>query len=177
MAEHMQRAPQLFPQILNTLFEIVLFEDCANQWSLSRPMLSLILILEALYGQLRAQLIASQPGEARQRHLAQCLDRLMADVQRNLEPKNRDKFTQVTGGGGWGRGLEGWGVRREATGPVLLFGGPAFAWLTKQVEFDRVYVTIFIGGTYMGKYDLRGGRLTGSWRLSTACAAWRIVDC
>lgn len=33
-------------QILKTLFEIVLFEDCGNQWSLSRPMLSLILINE-----------------------------------------------------------------------------------------------------------------------------------
>lgn len=31
----------------------------------------------------------------RQAHLSQCLDKLMADVQRNLEPKNRDKFTQV----------------------------------------------------------------------------------
>lgn len=35
-----------FAQILKTLFEIVLFEDCSNQWSLSRPMLSLILINE-----------------------------------------------------------------------------------------------------------------------------------
>lgn len=33
-------------QILKTLFEIVLFDDCSNQWSLSRPMLSLILINE-----------------------------------------------------------------------------------------------------------------------------------
>lgn len=33
-------------KILKTLFEIVLFEDCGNQWSLSRPMLSLILISE-----------------------------------------------------------------------------------------------------------------------------------
>lgn len=36
----------LTKQILKTLFEIVLFEDCGNQWSLSRPMLSLILISE-----------------------------------------------------------------------------------------------------------------------------------
>lgn len=35
-----------YKQILKTLFEIVLFEDCGNQWSLSRPMLSLILISE-----------------------------------------------------------------------------------------------------------------------------------
>lgn len=39
----------LTKQILKTLFEIVLFEDCGNQWSLSRPMLSLILISEQVY--------------------------------------------------------------------------------------------------------------------------------
>ena len=30
-----------------------------------------------------------------QAHLSSCLEKLMVDVQRNLEPKNRDKFTQV----------------------------------------------------------------------------------
>ena len=39
IAEHLRQRPELFPQILSTLFEILLFEDCSNQWSLSRPML------------------------------------------------------------------------------------------------------------------------------------------
>lgn len=39
IAEHLRQRPELLPQILSTLFEIVLFEDCTNQWSLSRPML------------------------------------------------------------------------------------------------------------------------------------------
>ncbi len=39
-----------------------------------------------------------QPAD-RQAHLAACLDKLMADVQRTLEPKNRDKFTQARGPG------------------------------------------------------------------------------
>ena len=47
-----------------------------------------------IYGELRRRIIAAQPAD-RQAHLAACLDKLMADVQRNLEPKNRDKFTQV----------------------------------------------------------------------------------
>jgi len=41
----------------------------------------------------QAQIMASQPPE-RQAHLTVCLDKLMTDVNRNLEPKNRDKFTQ-----------------------------------------------------------------------------------
>ncbi|GMP77000.1 hypothetical protein CsSME_00033431 [Camellia sinensis var. sinensis] len=46
LARHVAGCPGVFPEILKTLFEIVLFEDCGNQWSLSRPMLSLILISE-----------------------------------------------------------------------------------------------------------------------------------
>lgn len=45
------------------------------------------------YPPAQAQIIASQPTE-RQAHLSACLDKLMTDVGRNLEPKNRDKFTQ-----------------------------------------------------------------------------------
>lgn len=93
IGEHLRARPDLFPSILSTLFEIVLFEDCTNQWSLSRPMISLILINEQIYGGLKQQIVASQPAD-RQAHLATCLDKLMLDVQRNLEPKNRDKFTQ-----------------------------------------------------------------------------------
>ncbi|PSC72660.1 exportin-7 isoform X2 isoform A [Micractinium conductrix] len=93
IAERLRQRPELFPQVLSTLFEIVLFEDCTNQWSLSRPMLSLILISEPLYAQLKQQIVASQMPD-RQQHLAACLEKLMLEVQRNLEPKNRDKFTQ-----------------------------------------------------------------------------------
>ncbi|KAI8010863.1 Ran-binding protein 17 [Camellia lanceoleosa] len=46
LARHVAGCPGVFLEILKTLFEIVLFEDCGNQWSLSRPMLSLILISE-----------------------------------------------------------------------------------------------------------------------------------
>uniref|UniRef100_A0A1D1Z8M5 Exportin-7 n=1 Tax=Anthurium amnicola TaxID=1678845 RepID=A0A1D1Z8M5_9ARAE len=93
MALHIAECPSLFPEILRTLFEIVLFEDCGNQWSLSRPMLSLILISEQIFNDLKAQILASQPQDQRQR-LSVAFDKLMADVTRSLEAKNRDKFTQ-----------------------------------------------------------------------------------
>ena len=60
----MQQRPELLPGILATLFEIVLFEDCSNQWSLSRPMLSLVLANEGAYTQLRERILASQPAAA-----------------------------------------------------------------------------------------------------------------
>ncbi|EXB44290.1 hypothetical protein L484_012209 [Morus notabilis] len=88
LSRHIADCPKLFPEILKTLFEIVLFEDCGNQWSLSRPMLSLILISEqeTVFGIL-------QPVDQHQR-LFSCFDKLMADVTRSLDSKNRDKFTQ-----------------------------------------------------------------------------------
>ncbi|XVF24570.1 hypothetical protein REPUB_Repub13aG0139400 [Reevesia pubescens] len=93
LAQHIADCPSLFPQILKTLFEIVLFEDCGNQWSLSRPMLSLILISEQMFADLKAQILASQPVDQHQR-LSVCFDKLMTDVTRSLDSKNRDKFTQ-----------------------------------------------------------------------------------
>lgn len=93
LARHIADCPNLFPEILKTLFEIVLFEDCGNQWSLSRPMLSLTIISEQIFSDLKAQILASQPVDQHQR-LALCFDKLMADVTRSLDSKNRDKFTQ-----------------------------------------------------------------------------------
>ncbi|RCV22123.1 hypothetical protein SETIT_4G195400v2 [Setaria italica] len=93
LARHIGECPNLFPQILRTLFEIILFEDAGNQWSLSRPILSLIMTSEQMFSDLRAHLLASQTVDQQQR-LSQCFDKLMTDVNRNLEPKNRDRFTQ-----------------------------------------------------------------------------------
>ncbi|KAG7549683.1 Importin-beta N-terminal domain [Arabidopsis thaliana x Arabidopsis arenosa] len=92
-AQHIADCPSLFPEILKTLFEIVLFEDCGNQWSLSRPMLSLILISEQIFSDLKAKILSSQPVDQHQR-LSACFDSLMTDISRGLDSKNRDKFTQ-----------------------------------------------------------------------------------
>ncbi len=60
IGEHLRQRPELLPQTLSTLFEVVLFEDCTNQWSMSRPMLSLILLNEQIYNELKHRIIASQ---------------------------------------------------------------------------------------------------------------------
>jgi hypothetical protein len=53
MQEHLRSQPGLLQEILKSLFEVILFEENSNQWSLSRPMLSLILINEPVYLQVR----------------------------------------------------------------------------------------------------------------------------
>ncbi|KAL1561845.1 exportin-7-like isoform X2 [Salvia divinorum] len=93
LSRYIAECPALLPEILKTLFEIVLFEDCSNQWSLSRPMLSLILINEQMFTDVKAHILASQPVDQHQR-LASYFDKLMVDIKRSLDSKNRDKFTQ-----------------------------------------------------------------------------------
>lgn len=93
LARHISAQPALFPDMLRTLFDIVLFEDCANQWSLSRPMLSLILVNEQIYGELKAQITQTLPPAKRDK-MEGCFEKLMADVTRSLEARNRDRFTQ-----------------------------------------------------------------------------------
>ena len=41
-----EQQPQVFQQLLNTVINIIIFEDCKNQWSMSRPLLGLILLNE-----------------------------------------------------------------------------------------------------------------------------------
>ncbi|XP_022864034.1 exportin-7 isoform X2 [Olea europaea var. sylvestris] len=93
LARNLAECPRLLPEILKTLFEIVLYSDCGNQWSLSRPMLSLILISGQMFTDVKAQILASQPADQHER-LSLCFDKLMADITRSLDSKNRDKFTQ-----------------------------------------------------------------------------------
>lgn len=93
LARHVADCPGLFPEMLKSLFETVLFDDCGNQWTLSRAMFSLMLINEEMFANLKAQILLTQPvGE--QPRLSVCFDNLMVGINRNLDAKNRDKFSQ-----------------------------------------------------------------------------------
>ncbi|XP_022640688.1 exportin-7-B isoform X3 [Vigna radiata var. radiata] len=84
---------ELFSRILRTLFEVVIFEDRGNQWTLSRAILSIMLISEEMFTNVKAQILASYPPDQHQR-LFSCFDKLMTDVTLSLDGKNRDKFSQ-----------------------------------------------------------------------------------
>lgn len=92
-AQHVSDSADIFLDILKTMFEIVLFEETTNQWGLSRPMLSLILLSEEMYTKFKTQIVASQPVDQQQRVL-HCFDILMEDVTRGLDTANRDRFTR-----------------------------------------------------------------------------------
>ncbi|KAJ2939897.1 hypothetical protein O0L34_g6601 [Tuta absoluta] len=91
--EVLQRRPEIMQQLLVTVLNVIMFEDCCNQWSMSRPLLGLILLNEDQFGRIRQEMIAHQPQD-KQAALAQWFSGLMAGIEPNLLTKNRDRFTQ-----------------------------------------------------------------------------------
>ncbi|EFN82748.1 Exportin-7-A [Harpegnathos saltator] len=91
--EVLKQHPEILQQILSTVLNVIMFEDCRSQWSMSRPLLGLILLNEEYFNQLRESIIRSQPVD-KQAAMAQWFENLMNGIERNLLTKNRDRFTQ-----------------------------------------------------------------------------------
>ena len=82
--------PEILQQMLQTVLNIIMFEDCRNQWSMSRPLLGLILLNEEYFQNLRHQVVTSQPLDKRGPMMS-WFDSLMEGIERNLLTKNRDR--------------------------------------------------------------------------------------
>merc|ERR1712179_869837 len=82
--------PEILQQMLQTVLNIIIFEDCRNQWSMSRPLLGLILLNEDYFQQLRDQVIQRQLSRIQ----LSKIKNLMEGVKRELSTLNRDRFTQ-----------------------------------------------------------------------------------
>jgi len=102
-AQHTAKRGDIFPQILESLFKILLFNSTASQWALARPLLSLILLLPQAYLEIKNNLINSLSQSVggsqdnlvmKKQFLSDTFDRFMTDVKDNLLPKNRDRFSQ-----------------------------------------------------------------------------------
>ncbi|KAH9686616.1 Importin N-terminal domain-containing protein [Citrus sinensis] len=61
--------------------------------NLARHIVECPTLFPEVFSDLKAQILTSQPVDQHQR-LSVCFDKLMADVARSLDSKNRDKFTQ-----------------------------------------------------------------------------------
>lgn len=83
----------IFTQMLKDLLGTVIFEDCKHQWSVSRPLLGLIVVLPAEFLEEQQRVIGTQPA-FRQGLFAEAFVALMDGVGDSLSAKNRDLFTQ-----------------------------------------------------------------------------------
>mmetsp|Transcript_3867 Transcript_3867/g.5404 ORF Transcript_3867/g.5404 Transcript_3867/m.5404 type:complete len:1062 (+) Transcript_3867:120-3305(+) len=93
MKRHVAESAEMMCSLMSGLLRKILFEECPNLWSLSRPLLSLILLHTEFFTKLQAQLIELQPADVRPQ-LQKNFTELMTEVQSNLEYTNRDKFSQ-----------------------------------------------------------------------------------
>ncbi|KAI9330091.1 armadillo-type protein [Obelidium mucronatum] len=84
--------PQLIHLLLTRILEAILVED-ANDWSLSRPLLPLVLLDKEYFDFYVGKLITGQL-EPRQPVLLTAFQELMEQIQFNLLPANKNKFTQ-----------------------------------------------------------------------------------
>lgn len=97
----LSKQPSILQEMLAIALYHVLFEECKNQWSISRPLLPLILFnkdyFEQLKNQVLSQNIRTAPdmavAEKIQRDVEACFKKLMTDIEDNLDVRNRDKFT------------------------------------------------------------------------------------
>jgi exportin-7 len=90
---HIATAPDALNELMSTLFTALLFSPNSNQWSITRPILSLLLANETCFTYYQSTLIASQTPE-NQEKLREEFTKLTADIQRSVETANRDRFTQ-----------------------------------------------------------------------------------
>ncbi|KAM7259237.1 hypothetical protein ACFE04_014978 [Oxalis oulophora] len=93
LSQHIANLPDLFLQMSKTLFEVILFNESESNWILSKALLSLLLISEKAYVNMKSMILDSQKPE----HIPQLsssFDDLMKDVSRSLSIENCDRFSQ-----------------------------------------------------------------------------------
>jgi exportin-7 len=86
-------APDCLQKILFLMFQLVMTGEFSSTWSISRPLLGLVILHEQRFLQMKEQLVNQQIEERRPK-LRQFFDELMTGVENNLQTKNKDRFTR-----------------------------------------------------------------------------------
>lgn len=85
--------PDILAKMLQAVVTLMMFGEVKCQWSLSRPLLGLILIQEDVYSNMKRELTSQQTYD-RQSDFDTLFTQLMSNVEMNLTVKNKDTFTQ-----------------------------------------------------------------------------------
>ncbi|SBT87756.1 Ran-binding protein, putative [Plasmodium malariae] len=86
----LESQPQAFKEVLNLMFHLILGGDFGSTWSMSQPLLGLILLDAQGYFKIQEQLISQQSEEKKQK-LRHSFCKLMDHIESNLSPNNRVK--------------------------------------------------------------------------------------
>lgn len=92
----MTQHPDILQKMMSTVLNMIIFDDCRNQWSLSRPLLGLILLNQEYFASMQKSLCETEfvnfPSKISL--IEKSFSLLMEGVENNLLTKNRDRFTQ-----------------------------------------------------------------------------------
>ncbi|XP_055337456.1 exportin-7-like isoform X2 [Paramacrobiotus metropolitanus] len=124
--------PQLFQQLMTTILRIAMFEEGRNHWSLSRPLLGLVLLCDQHFQELQPRIIQSFPEDKRGQ-VANCFTILMDGVERNLSNKTRDRFTQ---------NLSLFRRELNETQKGLDNSNPMLDWIAMREELDKFWLRL-----------------------------------
>ncbi|CEP19967.1 hypothetical protein [Parasitella parasitica] len=93
LMSYMQQFTQTLPSLMATVFNLVLFDDNSDQWSLSRPLYGLMLLQRDYMVRYMDAVIEQQLPERRS-FVTTSLNNLLDGVNWSLSPKDRERFTQ-----------------------------------------------------------------------------------
>ncbi|KAI7902274.1 armadillo-type protein [Cokeromyces recurvatus] len=88
-----QQYPQTLPTLLYTVFNLVLFDDNSDQWTLSRPLYGLV-FLQRDYMVKYINAVIEQQLPERRAFVTTSLNNLIEGVNWNFTPRDRERFTQ-----------------------------------------------------------------------------------
>ncbi|KAG0227723.1 Exportin 7 [Actinomortierella wolfii] len=93
LVQYIMADKRLLNYLFVNLFYVVVFENRSNHWSLSRPLLGLILLDREFFMQYTTMFIHAQLPD-RQEQVQKAINSLMENIDFNLNTTNRDRFTQ-----------------------------------------------------------------------------------
>eukprot|EP01080_Neovahlkampfia_damariscottae_P008717 gene8717-663_t len=89
LTKHFQNS-QILPKLLSQTLKVIIFEECRNQWSMSRAVLSLIATNPQYFEEIKKQIINSV-ADSKKKQMSEAFTRLMDKVELNVEEGNKDK--------------------------------------------------------------------------------------
>ena len=93
LRQHLSTVPTVFTTFFVMLLNNVMYRNMTSCWSISRPLLSLLLANENTVMEAQRQILSQQP-QTNHQPFQDAFNRMMADINKTLETTNRDRFSQ-----------------------------------------------------------------------------------
>lgn len=93
LRKHISHAPSCYTTFFIMLLNNVMYRNLNTCWSISRPLLSIMLANPQTLDEAKRAVLQTQP-QANHQLFVEAFETMMVDISRNLETTNRDRFSQ-----------------------------------------------------------------------------------